>query len=96
MSLTIENEKQNRMSFLDANAWIIQEDKTFTTSVSRTRTLSRVYTHFGSFFPTTHMFRTVYTNAYTCFRICSRATKLHTELIYPKPIFLKNGYLKLL
>ena len=51
MPLTIENEKQNRMSFLDANVWIIQEDKTFTTSVSRTCTLSRVYTHFDSFFP---------------------------------------------
>ena len=96
MSLTIENENQNRMFFLDVNIWIIREDKTFTTSVSRTRTFSRVYTHFDSSFPTTNMFRTVYTNAYRCFQICSRVTKLHIELIYPKPIFLKNGYLKLL
>ena len=33
MSFTIENEKQNRMSFLDVQ--ITHEDKTFTTSVYR-------------------------------------------------------------
>ena len=32
MSLTIESEKRNRMSFL--NVLIIREDKTFTTSIS--------------------------------------------------------------
>ena len=34
MSIAIENEKQSRMSFLDAQ--VIREDKTFTTSVYRT------------------------------------------------------------
>ena len=47
MSFTIENEKQNTMSFLDVQ--IICEDKTFTTSVYRKPTFSWVYTNFASF-----------------------------------------------
>ena len=34
----------------------------------------------------------VYTLVYRCFRICSRWKKFHAELIFPKKIFLKNGY----
>ena len=44
MSLTIESEKQNKMSFLDEQ--IICEDKTLTTSVYCKPTFSEVYTHF--------------------------------------------------
>ena len=68
MSFTIESEKQNRMSFLDVQ--ISREDKTFTTSFYRTRTLSGVYTHFDSFLLSTYKFGTVYTLAYRCLRIC--------------------------
>ena len=57
MSLTIEREKQNRMSFLDIE--IIREDKTYITSVYRKPTFSGVYTHFGSFLPSTNKFGTV-------------------------------------
>ena len=52
MSFTIENEKQNRVSFFDVQ--IICEDKTFTTSVYCKPTFSRVYTHFDNFFPSTY------------------------------------------
>ena len=48
MSFAIESEKQNRMSFLDVQ--IIREDKTFTTSVYRKPTFSRVYTNFTAFY----------------------------------------------
>ena len=61
---TIEMGKQNRMSFLDVQ--IIREDKTFTTSVYRKLTFSRVYTHFDSFLPPTYKFGTVYTLAHRC------------------------------
>ena len=44
MSFTIENDKQSRMHFL--NAQIIREDKAFTTSVYHKPTFSKVYTHF--------------------------------------------------
>ena len=48
MSFTIEDENQNRMSFL--NVQIIRGDKTFTTSVYRQATFSGVYTHFEIFY----------------------------------------------
>ena len=41
---TMENEKDNRMSFLDVN--IVREKDKFTTSVYRKPTFSRIYTHF--------------------------------------------------
>ena len=90
MSFTIESEEQNRVSFL--NVQIICEDKTSTTSVHRKPTFSGVYSHFDSFLPSTYNFGTVYTLAYKCFRICSSWTKLHTELLFVKQIFIKNGY----
>ena len=49
ISFTIENEKDNRMSFLDVN--IIREKGRFTTSVYRKPTFSGIYTHFDSFLP---------------------------------------------
>ena len=57
ISFTFENEKQNRMPFLDVK--IIREDKTFTTSIYRNPTFSGVYTHFESFLPSTFKFGTV-------------------------------------
>ena len=47
ISFTIENEKNNRMSFLDVNI-IRQKDKP-TTFVYRKTTFSGIYTHFDSF-----------------------------------------------
>ena len=55
-------------------------------------TFSEVYTHFDSFLPSTYKFGNVYTLAYRCFRISSSWTKLHTELVCLKYIFLKNSY----
>ena len=49
MSFTIENQRQNRMSFLDVQ--IICEYKTFTTSAYCKPTFSGVYIHFDSFLP---------------------------------------------
>ena len=47
MLFAIENEKQNRMSFLHVQ--IIREDKTFTTSVYRKPTFSGVDTNLTGF-----------------------------------------------
>ena len=49
ISLTIENEKDNRMSFLDIN--IIRGKDKFTTSFYRKPTFSGICTHFDSFLP---------------------------------------------
>ena len=56
MLFTIEHEKQDRMSFLDIA--VSGEDKTYTTSVYRKPTFSGVYTHFGTFLPSTYKFGT--------------------------------------
>ena len=85
MSFTIENEKQNRMPFL--NLQIICEDETFTTSVYRKPAFSVVYTHLDSFLLFTYEFPTVYTLAYRCLRIRSSWTKLHSKLVCLKGIF---------
>ena len=61
MSFRTENEKQNRMSFLDVQ--IIHEDKTFTNSVYRKTSFSGTYKHFEKFLPCTYKFGTVYTLA---------------------------------
>ena len=82
MSFTIENEKQNRMSFLHVQ--IIGEDKTLTTSFYHKPTFGGVYTHFDSFLPSTYKFGIIYTLAYKFFEICSSWTKLHTELFFRK------------
>ena len=90
MPFIIENEKQNRMSFLDVR--IIREDKTFTTFVDHKPNFSRINTHFDSFLSTNYKFRIVYTLAYRRFQKCSSWTKLHSEVIFfLKQIFLKNG-----
>ena len=78
------------MSFL--NVHIIREDKKLTTFVYRKPTSCGVYTHFDSFLPYTYRFGTAYTLAYRCFQIRTSWTKLHTELLSLKHIFLKNGY----
>ena len=82
MFFTIENEKQNRISFLDVE--VIGEDKTFITSVLRKPSFSGVYTHFDSFLPSTYKFGNIYTLACRCFRIWSSWIKLHTELLWNK------------
>ena len=95
MPFTTENEKQNRISFL--NVQIIRKDKTiaifvYSELLSYTFCLPFCNTHFDSFLPSTYKFGTVYTLAYRCFRTSSRWTKLHTELVCLKQFFLKNGY----
>ena len=90
ISLTIENEKDNRMSFLDVN--IIRGKDKFTTSVYRKPTFSGVYTHFDSFLPSCNKIGLLHTSLYRCFRICSDWTKFHLELVKLTDVFKNNGY----
>ena len=69
MSITVECEKQNRLSFLDVQ--IIPEDKIFTNSVFRKPTFGGVYTNFDRFLPSTYKFGTAHTLTNRCLRICS-------------------------
>ena len=92
ISLTIENEKDNRMSFLDVN--IIREKDKFTTSVYCKPTFSGIYTHFDSFLPSRIKISLLHTLLYRCFRICSDWTKFHLELVKLTDVFKNNDYLE--
>ena len=89
ISLTIENEKDNRMSFLDVN--IIREKDKFTTSVYRKPTFSGIYTHFDSFLPSSNKIGLLHTLSCRCFRTCSEWTKFHLELVELIDVFKNNG-----
>ena len=89
---TIENEKGNRMSFLDVN--IIREKDKFTTSVYCKPTFSGIYTHFDSFLPSSNKIDILHALLYRCFRISSKWTKLHLELVKLIDIVKNNGYPK--
>ena len=90
ISLTIENEKDNRISFLDVN--IIREKDKFTTSVYRKPTFSGIYTHFDSFLPSSNKIGLLHILLYRCFQICSDWTKFHLELVKLMDVFNSNGY----
>ena len=90
ISLTIENEKDNRMSLLDVN--IIREKEKFTTSVYRKPTFSGIYTHFDSLLPSSNKIGFLHTLLYKFFRICSDWTKFHLELVKLTDVFKNNGY----
>ena len=59
----MENEKDNRMPFLDVN--IIREKDKFTNSVYRKPTFSGIYTHFDSFLPSSNKIGLLHTLLYT-------------------------------
>ena len=90
MSFTMENEKDNRMSFLDVN--MIREKNKFTTFACRKPTFSGIYTHFDSFLPSSNKIGLLHTLSYRCFRICSDWTKFHQELVKLIDVFKNNGY----
>ena len=69
VSLTIENEKDNRMSFLDLS--LIREKDKFTTSVYSKPTFSGIYTHFDSFLLSSTKIGLLHILLYKCSRICS-------------------------
>ena len=90
ISFTIENEKDNRMSFLDVN--IIHEQGKFTTSVYHKAIFSEMFTHFDSFLPSIYKIGMIHTLLYRCFRICSDWTKFHLELVKLMDVCKSNGY----
>ena len=92
MSFSMETEKENKLSFLDVE--IIREQGKFTTKIYGKSTFSGVYSNSEIILPSVYKFGMVYTLIYRCFRICSNWTQFHTELIFLKGIFQKNGYPK--
>ena len=85
----IENEKDNRMSFLEV--YIIRKQDKFTSTVCRKPTLSRIYTRFDSFSPSTYKINMIHILLYRCLQIYSGWTKLHLELVKLMDVF-KSAY----
>ena len=92
MSFSMETEKENKLSFLDVE--IIRKQGKLTATFYRKPTFRGVHSNFESFLPSVYKFGMAYTLVYRCFRICSNWTQFHTELIFLKGIFRKNGYPK--
>ena len=90
MSFSFEQEKNQKLSFLDIE--VSRKRGKFVTTVYRKTTYSNVYTHFGNFLPTVYQFGMVYTLAYCNLKICSNWTKFHEELSFLKQVFFKKGY----
>ena len=90
ISFTIEDEKDNRMSFRDVK--IIREQGRFTTSVHRKPTFKGIYTHFDDSLASSNKIGLLHTLLCRCFRICSDWTKFHLELVKLIDIFKNNCY----
>ena len=86
----IENENDNRISFLDVD--ITCEQGKFTASVYRKPTFSGIYIHFYSFLPSTYNIGMIHTLVFRCFGNCSCWTKFHLELVELMDVSKDNGY----
>ena len=90
MSFSMETEKENKWPFFEVE--IIREQYKFTTTIYRKPTFCGVYNNFERVLPSLYKFGMVNTLVYRCLIICSNWTQFHTELIFLKGIFQKNGY----
>ena len=89
---TIENEKDNRMFFLEVD--IIRKKDKFISSVYHKPTFSGIYTHFDSFLPSSNKIALLHTLLYRCSWICSDWTKFNLELVKLIDVFKNKGYLE--
>ena len=88
MSFTIENEKKNKMDFLDVK--IVCEENKFTKNLP----LVVFVDILAAFYRLPITFGTVYKLAWRCFRIFSSWNKLHIGFVCLKEISLKNDHLE--
>ena len=90
MSFSVEEEKDNKLSFLDVK--VTREDNKFITSTYRKSTFSGVYLNFKSFVPTEYKHGLIFTLLFRTYTLCSNYTLLHTEIENLKTIWQKNSY----
>ena len=69
MPFTLEQEKNEKLSFLDIE--VSPEKGKFVTTIYGKSTFSGVYMHSESVFPTVYRFGVVYTVACHCSKVCS-------------------------
>ena len=91
ISVTAENKKDNRVSFLDVNT--IREQGKFTTSVYCKPTVNEIYTHYNSFLSSTYKTGMIHALLYGCFwNCCWNWTKFYLELFKWMEVFRSNIY----
>ena len=90
IKFTSEIEENNCMSFLDIR--ITGELNSFSTSVYRKPTFSRVFTNFDSFIPLSYKTGLIWSLLYRAFSLCSSLELFHQEILKLKDIFKRNGY----
>ena len=89
MSFTYEEEKDNKLPFLDV---LVTRENTFITNIYRKPTFSGLYTNFHSFLPENYKVGLCLTLLFRIHSICSDWSKIHTEVIKLKNIMLKNNF----
>ena len=77
---------------LDIN--VIRGQGKFIMGVYQKLTFSGVQTHFDGFLPDTYKIGMIYTLVYIHFQICSSWSMFHSQLIFLREIFQKNGCLE--
>ena len=92
MSVSMETENENKLSFLHVE--IKREQGKFTTINYRKPTFSDAYSKFESFLPSVCKCGIVYALVCRYFCISSNWTRFHNKLIFLKRIFQKHGYPK--
>ena len=90
IKFTIENEKDGKISFLDAS--IYRENNCFLTSVFRKGTFSGVGMSFFSFCDQNFKSNSVQTLLNRAYNVSSSYQILHKEIMFLKEIFFNNGF----
>ena len=88
IKFTCEEEKDNKISFLDIS--ISRNDNALETFTFRKPTFSGVYTNFNSFLPTKYIRSLLNALLYRKYNICSSYLQIHDEINHLKPVWQKN------
>ena len=92
INFTWEEEKDNRLAFLDINVY--RESDGFVTSVHRKNTFSGIYTNYMSFISDKYKHSLVSTLLYRAYTISSSYQIFHEEIVKLKEVLKRNSYPK--
>ena len=90
INFTVEEEKDNKLSFLDI--LISRDQNKFITSIYRKSTFSGVYTNFKSFIPTEYKHGLIFSLLFRVFTISMNYNIMLDEIEQLKIIWLKNAF----
>ena len=91
IKFTKEDERDKKLAFLDVDV-TKNEDGTFSTSVYRKPTNTRLIGHYTSYVPSIYKDNVISTLVDRAWKICSSYKALDNELNYLSTLFFENGY----